>query len=48
MADQYRGQVQPVNPKPFLTELIDKPILVRLKWGMVYKGIRISRHTSGL
>ncbi|TPX37857.1 hypothetical protein SeMB42_g06837 [Synchytrium endobioticum] len=28
----------PVNPKPFLTGLTGKPILVRLKWGQEYKG----------
>ena len=34
--------MQPVNPKPFLTELIDKVIIVRLKWGMIYKGILVA------
>ncbi|EPX74067.1 Sm snRNP core protein Smf1 [Schizosaccharomyces octosporus yFS286] len=28
----------PVNPKPFLQELIGKPALVRLKWGQEYQG----------
>ena len=27
-----------VNPKPFLSELTGKPIMVKLKWGMEYKG----------
>ena len=28
----------PVNPKPFLNQLTGKPIIVKLKWGMEYKG----------
>lgn len=32
----------PVNPKPFLKELIGKPVLVKLKWGMEYKGFLVS------
>ncbi|KAI4980488.1 hypothetical protein ZWY2020_020973, partial [Hordeum vulgare] len=28
----------PVNPKPFLQNLIGKMIIVKLKWGMEYKG----------
>ena len=28
----------PVNPKPFLQELTGKPTIVKLKWGMEYKG----------
>lgn len=28
----------PMNPKPFLNELTGKPITVKLKWGMEYKG----------
>jgi small nuclear ribonucleoprotein (snRNP)-like protein len=27
-----------VNPKPFLASLTGKPVIVRLKWGMEYKG----------
>lgn len=27
-----------VNPKPFLKSLVGKPIMVKLKWGMEYKG----------
>lgn len=30
----------PVNPKPFLNELTGKPVMVKLKWGMEYKGER--------
>ncbi|CCE83609.1 Piso0_004193 [Millerozyma farinosa CBS 7064] len=30
---------QPINPKPFLKTLINKPVIVRLKWNrMEYKG----------
>jgi len=29
----------PKNPKPFLSDLVDKPIMVKLKWGMEYKGV---------
>ncbi|KAJ3274183.1 hypothetical protein HDV01_003466 [Terramyces sp. JEL0728] len=35
----------PVNPKPFLTELTGKPVLVKLKWGMEYKGTLLN-HTE--
>ena len=28
----------PLNPKPFLNGLTGKPIMVKLKWGMEYKG----------
>jgi small nuclear ribonucleoprotein F len=31
-------QTVPVNPKPFLNELTGKPVIVKLKWGMEYKG----------
>ncbi|GAA5981710.1 hypothetical protein JCM11641_004222 [Rhodosporidiobolus odoratus] len=34
--------VQPVNPKPFLADLTGKPVMVRLKWGMEYKGYLVS------
>jgi small nuclear ribonucleoprotein F len=36
------AQVQPVNPKPFLSSLTGKPVLVKLKWGQVYKGMLVS------
>ncbi|KAI9356247.1 hypothetical protein DFJ73DRAFT_623113, partial [Zopfochytrium polystomum] len=32
----------PVNPKPFLNGLTGKPVLVKLKWGMEYKGFLVS------
>ena len=31
-------QTVPVNPKPFLNGLTGKPVIVKLKWGMEYKG----------
>eukprot|EP00616_Rhizochromulina_sp_CCMP1243_P004462 CAMPEP_0118961608 /NCGR_PEP_ID=MMETSP1173-20130426/235_1 /TAXON_ID=1034831 /ORGANISM="Rhizochromulina marina cf, Strain CCMP1243" /LENGTH=83 /DNA_ID=CAMNT_0006909789 /DNA_START=21 /DNA_END=272 /DNA_ORIENTATION=- len=31
-----------VNPKPFLSQLTGKPVLVKLKWGMEYKGTLMS------
>ncbi|KAL2338641.1 hypothetical protein Fmac_013087 [Flemingia macrophylla] len=31
----------PVNPKPFLNNLTGKPVIVKLKWGMEYKGTRL-------
>lgn len=31
-----------MNPKPFLADLTGKPIMVRLKWGMEYKGYLVS------
>ncbi len=31
----------PVNPKPFLNDLTGNPIIVKLKWGMEYKGAQI-------
>uniref|UniRef100_A0A7S0SJP6 Sm protein F n=1 Tax=Mantoniella antarctica TaxID=81844 RepID=A0A7S0SJP6_9CHLO len=32
----------PVNPKPFLNQLTGKPVIVKLKWGMEYKGYLVS------
>jgi len=32
----------PLNPKPFLNDLTGKPVIVRLKWGMEYKGFLVS------
>ncbi|KOS20225.1 putative small nuclear ribonucleoprotein F [Escovopsis weberi] len=33
----------PVNPRPMLQDLVDKPVLVRLKWGETeYKGRLVS------
>lgn len=34
--------VQPVNPKPFLQDLTGKECIVKLKWGMEYKGYLVS------
>jgi hypothetical protein len=31
-------QTVPVNPKPFLNGLTGKPVIIKLKWGMEYKG----------
>ena len=31
-----------MNPIPFLYELIGKSVLVRLKWGIEYKGVLVS------
>lgn len=45
-------QAAPVNPKPFLNELTGKPVIVKLKWGMEYKGetrgTRGSREGAGV
>lgn len=35
-------RAQVVNPKPFLADLTGKPVYVRLKWGMEYKGYLVS------
>lgn len=32
----------PVNPKPFLNDLTGKQVVVKLKWGMEYKGYLVS------
>lgn len=32
----------PVNPKPFLNDLTGKVVVVKLKWGMEYKGYLVS------
>uniref|UniRef100_A0A670IU81 Sm protein F n=1 Tax=Podarcis muralis TaxID=64176 RepID=A0A670IU81_PODMU len=32
----------PLNPKPFLNELTRKPGMVKVKWGMEYKGYLVS------
>ncbi|XP_038234435.1 small nuclear ribonucleoprotein F-like [Dermochelys coriacea] len=32
----------PLNPKPFLNGLTRKPVMVKLKWGMEYKGYLVS------
>ncbi|PIO13718.1 hypothetical protein AB205_0083540, partial [Aquarana catesbeiana] len=36
---RFRGRMSlPLNPKPFLNGLTDKPVMVKLNWGMKYKG----------
>ncbi|CAM2101843.1 unnamed protein product [Caretta caretta] len=32
----------PLNPKPFLNRLMGKLVMVKLKWGMDYKGYLVS------
>ncbi|KAM5339913.1 small nuclear ribonucleoprotein F-like [Glossophaga mutica] len=32
----------PLNPKPFLNGLTGKPVMVKLKWGMEYRGYPVS------
>ncbi|KAK9895766.1 small nuclear ribo protein F [Cystobasidium minutum MCA 4210] len=34
--------ITPVNPKPFLQGQSGKQVIVRLKWGMEYKGYLVS------
>merc|ERR1711976_1082554 len=31
-----------INPVPFLYDFVGKPIIVRLKWGIQYKGFLVS------
>lgn len=31
-----------LNPKPFLSGLTGKPVIIKLKWGMEYKGFLVS------
>lgn len=38
----WHVQVNPVNPKPFMQELTGKPVFVKLKWGLEYKGFLVS------
>lgn len=38
----YAMATVPVNPKPFLNDLTGKLVLVKLKWGMEYKGYLVS------
>ncbi|XP_057576617.1 small nuclear ribonucleoprotein F-like [Hippopotamus amphibius kiboko] len=32
----------PLNPEPFLSGFTGKPVMVKLKWGMEYKGNLVS------
>ncbi|KAA8496829.1 Small nuclear ribonucleoprotein F [Porphyridium purpureum] len=36
------GRPVVLNPKPFLAGLVGKPVAVRLKWGLEYRGILVS------
>ncbi|XP_054808815.1 probable small nuclear ribonucleoprotein F isoform X1 [Prosopis cineraria] len=36
----------PVNPKPFLNNLTGKPVIVKLKWGMEYKGVSVDSYMN--
>merc|ERR1711962_1720945 len=38
----YKMAALPMNPKPFLNALTGKPVMVKLKWGMEYKGYLVS------
>lgn len=40
--DPPAPQAVPLNPKPFLNGLTGKPVIVKLKWGMEYKGYLVS------
>lgn len=35
-------QLAPLNPKPFLASLTGRQVMVKLKWGMEYKGVSFS------
>lgn len=39
---QTTSQKFPINPKPFLHDLIGKPLVVKLKWGLEYRGLLVS------
>ncbi|CAL5322271.1 unnamed protein product [Camellia sinensis] len=38
----WKNHTVPVNPKPFLNNLTGKKVIVKLKWGMEYKGFLVS------
>ncbi|XP_048039270.1 LOW QUALITY PROTEIN: small nuclear ribonucleoprotein F [Megalobrama amblycephala] len=40
--EQLSDKSLPLNPKPFLNGLTGKPVMVKLKWGMEYKGYLVS------
>ncbi|KAG4942552.1 putative small nuclear ribonucleoprotein F [Glycine soja] len=42
ISQRPKFQTIPVNPKPFLNNLTGKPVIVKLKWGMEYKGYLVS------
>ena len=33
---------EPVNPKPFLADLVGKNVTVKLKWGMEYRALLVA------
>lgn len=39
---RVQSSFKPVTPKPFLADLVGKAVLVKLKWGMSYKGFLVS------
>ncbi|KAH9251029.1 small nuclear ribonucleoprotein F [Batrachochytrium salamandrivorans] len=36
------GGARLMQPKPFLTDLVGKKVVVKLKWGQEYKGVLLS------
>lgn len=36
------ARLAPINPEPFLNDLKDKTVIVKLKWGQEYKGTLVS------
>ena len=38
----HLNQINAINPKPFLTELVNRNVVVRLKWGIEYTGKLLS------
>ena len=34
--------LDPVNPKPFINDLIGKNVIVKLKWGMEYRALLVA------
>jgi len=43
MATTAASQMKtPLNPRPYINELVGKKILVRLKWGISYSGVLVS------
>ena len=42
LANMSATSMMPLNPKPFLNGLTGKAVMVKLKWGMEYKGYLVS------
>jgi small nuclear ribonucleoprotein F len=42
MRSTLQSSFKPVTPKPFMADLVGKAVLVKLKWGMAYKGFLVS------